>query len=87
MLVALYSSFLASVQQMGVLLSPRTVLPRPEEQDDETKVTQELSQAQRRLLMEEECIWKQLSEAASEEKPRETFPFWLVSLRTRVPRY
>ena len=67
-LVALYSSFLASVQQMGTLLSPRTVLPRPEEQDDETKVTQELSQAQRRLVVEEECIWKRLSEVASEEE-------------------
>jgi len=67
MLATLYSSFLASVQQMGTLLSPRTVLPRPEERDDETKVTQELSQAQRRLVMEEEWIWKQLSEVASEE--------------------
>jgi flap endonuclease-1 len=62
MLAALYSGFLASVQQMGVLLSPRTVLPRPEEQDDETEITQELSQAQRRLVVEEESIWKQLSE-------------------------
>ncbi|KAF9653554.1 PIN domain-like protein [Thelephora ganbajun] len=67
MLAALYSSFLASVQKMGVLLSPRTVLPRPEEQDDETKVTQELSQAQRRLVMKEEWMWKRLSEVTSEE--------------------
>ena len=68
MLATLYSSFLASVQQMGTLLSPRTVLPRPGEQDDETKVTQELSQAQRRLVMEEESIWKQLSEVARGEE-------------------
>ena len=68
MLVALYSSFLDSVLQMGVLLSPRTVLPRPEEEDDETKITQELSQAQRRLVVEEESIWKRLSEATSEEE-------------------
>lgn len=67
MLAALYSSFLTSVRQMGRLLSPRTVLPRPEEQDDETKVTQELSQAQRRLVVEEEGIWKHLSEATSKE--------------------
>ena len=66
LLAILYSGFLASVRQMGVLLSPRTVLPRPEEQDDETKVTQELSQAQRRLVTEEECIWRRLSEATSE---------------------
>lgn len=68
MLAALYSGFLAGVQQMGTLLSPRTVLPRPEEQDDETKVTQELSQAQRRLVMEEESIWKQLLEVESGEE-------------------
>ena len=67
-LAALYSSFLASVRQMGVLLSSRTVFPRPEEQDDETKVTQELSQAQRRLVTEEELIWKRLSEVTSEEE-------------------
>jgi len=66
MLAALYSSFLANIRQMGVLLSPRTVLPRPEEQDDETRVTQELSQAQRRLVVEEERIWKLLSEVTSE---------------------
>lgn len=66
MLATLYSSFLASARQMGSLLSPRTVLPRPEEQDDETKVTQELSQAQRRLVAEEESIWKWLSETTRE---------------------
>ena len=71
MLAGLYSSFLASVQQMGMLLSPRTVLPRPEEQDDETKVTQELSQAQRQLVMEEECIWKRLSEKVASEEGTE----------------
>lgn len=68
MLVALYSSYLASVRQMGVLLSSRTVLPRPEEQDDETTVTQELSQAQRRLVREEEWIWKRLSELTGNER-------------------
>jgi hypothetical protein len=67
MLAALYSGFLTSVRQMGVLLSPRTVLPRPEERDDETKVTQELSQAQRQLVTEEERIWKRLSEVMSKE--------------------
>jgi len=67
MLAALYYSFLASVRPMGALLSPRTVLPRPEEQDDETEVTQELSQAQRRLVTEEGEIWKQLLEETSEE--------------------
>lgn len=67
MLAALYSGFLVSVRQMGALLSPRTVLPRPEEQDDETKVTQELSQAQRQLVMEEERIWRRLSEMTSKE--------------------
>ena len=71
MLAALCSSFLASVLQMGVLLSPRTILPRPEEQDDETKVTQELSQAQRRLVTEEEQIWKRLSEVTSEGETRD----------------
>jgi flap endonuclease-1 len=64
MLVALYSGFLSSVRKMGVLLSPRTVLPRPDEQDDETEITQELSRAQRRLVMEEESIWQRLSEVA-----------------------
>lgn len=68
MLAALYSGFLASVRQMEVLLSPRTVLPRPGEQDDETKITQELSQAQRQLVTEEESIWKQLSEVTSKEE-------------------
>lgn len=67
MLAILYSSFLASVRQMGVLLSPRTVIPRPEDQDDETEVTQELSQAQRRLVMEEEFIWNRLSEMVNKE--------------------
>lgn len=71
MLTALYSNFLVSVRQMGVLLSPRTVLPRPEEQDDETKVTQELSQAQRRLVAEEESIWKRLSEVTSRKGTEE----------------
>ena len=67
MLAALYSSFLASIRPMGVLLSPRTVLPRLEEQNDETEVTQELSQAQRRLVVEEGGIWKQLLEVTSKE--------------------
>jgi len=67
MLAALYSSFLASIRPMGALLSPRTVLPRLEEQDDETEVTQELSQAQRRLVVEEGGIWRQLSEVTSKE--------------------
>ena len=67
MLAALYAGFLASIRPMGALLSPRTVLPRLEEQDDETEVTQELSQAQRRLVTEEEGIWKQLSEVTSKE--------------------
>ena len=71
MLAVLYSSFLANVQRMGVLLSPRTVLPRPEEQDDETKVTQELSQAQRQLVAEEESIWKRVLEVATEERTEE----------------
>ena len=68
MLAPPYSGLLASVRRMGALLSPRTVLPRPEEQDDETKVTQGLSQAQRLLVAEEEWIWKCLLEAASEEE-------------------
>ena len=67
MLAVLYSSFLASIRPMGALLSPRIVLPRLEEQDDETEVTQELSQAQRQLVREEEGIWKRLSEVTSEE--------------------
>jgi flap endonuclease-1 len=67
MLAALYSRFLASVRQMGTLLSSRTVVPRPEDQDDETEVTQELSQAQRRLVVDEESMWKRLSETANEE--------------------
>lgn len=71
MLAVLYSSFLANVRRMGVLLSSRTVLPRPEEQDDETKVTQELSQAQRQLVTEEESIWKRVLEVATEEKTEE----------------
>lgn len=75
MLVTLYSSFLASIRQIGVLLSPRTVLPRPEEQDDETKITQELSQAQRQLVVEEECIWKQLLEVTSKEGTEEDVSF------------
>ena len=75
MLVTLYSRFLVSVRQMGVLLSPRTVLPRPEEQDDETKVTQELSQAQRQLVMKEESIWKRLSEVVSKEGTEEEISF------------
>ena len=68
MLAVLYSSFLASVRQMGVLLSPRTVLPRPEDQDDETKITLELSHAQRRLVVEEESIWERLSEVTRKEE-------------------
>lgn len=75
MLAALYSGFLVSVRKMGVLLSPRTVLPRPEERDDETKITQELSQAQRRLVVEEESIWRQLSEVASEGGTEEDVSF------------
>ena len=75
MLAALYSSFLASIRPMGALLSPRTVHPRPDEhdeprpdeQEDETEATQELSQAQRRLVVEEKAIWKQLAEKASIE--------------------
>ena len=74
-LAALYSSFLTSVRQMGTLLSSRTVLPGPGEQDDETKVTQELSQAQRRLLVEEERIWKRLSETTSKEGTEEDVSF------------
>ena len=75
MLTALYSGFLVSVRQMGVFLSPRTVHPRPEEQDDETKITQELSQAQRQLVTEEESIWKLLSEGTSEEETEEDVSF------------
>ena len=67
MLVALYSSFLVSARQMGVTLSPRIVLPRHEERDDETRVTQELSQAQRKLVIEEESIWKKLLETKSKD--------------------
>ena len=83
MLVALYSGFLASVLQMGVLLSPRTILPRPEEQDDETKIAQELSQAQRRLVAEEESIWKRLSEATSEEETKEDVSFLARELEAK----
>ena len=83
MLAPLYSSFLASVRRMGVLLSPRTVLPRPEEQDDETKVTQELSQAQRLLVTEEEWIWKRLLEAATEEETAKEKTVEDVSLLAR----
>jgi len=60
---------------MGALLSPRTVLPRLEEHDDETEVTQELSQAQRRLVTEEEGIWKQLSEVTNKEGTEEDVSF------------
>lgn len=80
MLATLYLGFLASVQRMGALLSPRTVIPRPEEQDDETKVTQELSQAQRLLVAEEEWIWKRLLEVASEGETAEETTIEEVSL-------
>jgi len=83
MLAALYSSFLANVRQMEVLLSPRTVLPRPEEQDDETRVTQELSQAQRRLVMEEGRIWNRLSEVTSEEEAEVDVSFLARELEDR----
>ena len=75
MLATLYSGFLVSVRRMGVLLSSRTVLPRPEEEDDETKITQELSQAQRRLVVEEESIWHRLSDYASKEGTDEDVSF------------
>lgn len=75
MLATLYSGFLVSVRQMGALLSPRTVLPRPEEQEDETKITQELSQAQRRLVTEEESIWKRLLEVVSKEGTEDNVSF------------
>lgn len=83
MLVTLYSGFLDSVRRMGVLLSPRTVLPRPDEQDDETKVTQELSQAQRRLVAEEESIWQRLSEVGSEEGTEEDVSFLVRELEDK----
>lgn len=85
MLVALYSGFLASSRQTGVHLSSRTVLPRPEDQDDETEITQELSQAQRRLVVEEESIWKRLSETTS-TKDEEDVSFLARELEEKSTR-
>ena len=86
MLAALYSGFLSSAREMSVLLPPRTVLPRPEEREDETGITTELSRAQRLLVAEEESVWKRLLEVTSEEDPEENVSFMARELEDKSAR-